>query len=603
MYLSTVVAADPAQLDARRLLAEILASRGQVTVARESLSPIIESATADPEELSLIAYVDLLSGNEDEAISILKKAVSVEPNDAILRLQLAFALLRAGKKVEAAEHLNHSQAEKEFPPVAARHTLSVLSLLAEGRSTDAATEAERFAGAYSDHAIAHLLNGIVCFSAGQYDNARLSFEKAYNLDPDELNALWFLAKLDEIDGSLESAYRRFGEILEQDPSHSMALLGMASLASAMGQSDEKVDWLEQVRSSRTPYPEAMKELAREYLSQGRLDEAAQLAMQTLSLAQSDPELHNILGVAQFGLGRHLDAQSSFRTALQRDIENNTYRFNLSLSQAKSGRVTEAIDTLQQADESESLELDKGMLLVALRADLGNLDEALRMARLLAELYPNEGSAHAMLGELLAQRGDFEGAAGAYTVALAHEQSSAYSLRAYELNEQAGNEDAVAPLRAYLANHPDDSHVRLYYAQALQAQGDLAASASEYETVVESEPENFAAINNLAWIYFLRGDDRAEQTARRAYGLAPSNSAVVDTLGWLLLSRGELDESIDLLRRAVALDGRDGNKRFHLAAALAKSGQREEAKAILEELVAKDHVFTSRREAQELLVKL
>ena len=111
------------------------------------------------------------------------------------------------------------------------------------------------------------------------------------------------------------------------------------------------------------------------------------------------------------------------------------------------------------------------------------------------------------------------------------------------------------------------------------------------------------MDNLAWSYFLVGDSLAEETARKAYGLAPENGSVVDTLGWILVQKGELEDGIDFLRKAVDLSSDSSEIRYHLAAGLAKNGVNEEARHILDEVLGGEEGFPSRKDAEKLMAEL
>jgi len=121
--------------------------------------------------------------------------------------------------------------------------------------------------------------------------------------------------------------------------------------------------------------------------------------------------------------------------------------------------------------------------------------------------------------------------------------------------------------------------------------------------LRDEPENFIAANNLAWNYFTSGDSRAEEVARRAFAIQPDNSSVADTLGWILVKQGSLEEGIEMLRNASKLGSSRPEIRFHLAVGLAEAGQTTEAKAILREILAADDEFSSRQEAESLVKSL
>src|SRR5690606_23437007 len=111
------------------------------------------------------------------------------------------------------------------------------------------------------------------------------------------------------------------------------------------------------------------------------------------------------------------------------------------------------------------------------------------------------------------------------------------------------------------------------------------------------------LNNLAWEYFVTEDPRAEETARRAFERSPRNGAVADTLGWIQVQKGKLEEGIATLRKAAALADGNVDVKYHLAAGLAAAGEPEEARRLLEELVAANPGARVREDAERLLESL
>jgi len=162
---------------------------------------------------------------------------------------------------------------------------------------------------------------------------------------------------------------------------------------------------------------------------------------------------------------------------------------------------------------------------------------------------------------------------------------------------------VEPLSNFLQERPLDSNMRIYLAQAYRGLNETGNSIVEYERVLSNEPDNFIAANNLAWGYFEIGDPRAEETGRRAYEIQPNNDSILDTLGWILIKKGALRDGIVMLRNAIELGKNRPEIRYHLAAGLMSAGDTDEAKSILQELLSGQDEFTSRREAEDLLVDL
>src|SRR5690606_11053905 len=105
----------------------------------------------------------------------------------------------------------------------------------------------------------------------------------------------------------------------------------------------------------------------------------------------------------------------------------------------------------------------------------------------------------------------------------------HALQAFAAAQRGGDSMPEATLLTWLAEHPRDVKVNLALGlYGLQTNNHDQAIAS-YETVVEVQPDQADALNNLAWLYDQRGDDRALPHAERAYAAAPDNPAIADTL--------------------------------------------------------------------------
>ena len=82
------------------------------------------------------------------------------------------------------------------------------------------------------------------------------------------------------------------------------------------------------------------------------------------------------------------------------------------------------------------------------------------------------------------------------------------------------------------------------------------------------------------------DPKALEFAENAYRLAPNYPPILDTLGWLLVQKGDLTRGQELLRKAADLSPSNVEIRIHVAQAHAKAGRRDEARKELE-TISKD----------------
>ena len=134
-------------------------------------------------------------------------------------------------------------------------------------------------------------------------------------------------------------------------------------------------------------------------------------------------------------------------------------------------------------------------------------------------------------------------------------------------------------------------------------GDPKRAATNLEIALRAEPDNVPALNNLSWLYYQAGDERALALAQQAHRLQPESPQVADTLGWILLAEGKVAEALHTLEAAATLAPKEPDIAYHYAAALAQSGAQPEAQRRLRTLLADYQNFGERKAAQELLAQL
>src|SRR5437764_883958 len=109
---------------------------------------------------------------------------------------------------------------------------------------------------------------------------------------------------------------------------------------------------------------------------------------------------------------------------------------------------------------------------------------------------------------------------------------------------------------------------------------LAAAREALDRALALEPDLPEALFARAMIqtnfdYDWKG---AAETLHKALALAPQDPALLEWAGNLAGARGELTQSLDLIRRAVALDAVTAQARAFLASALSQLGRQEESRA-------------------------
>ncbi len=170
--------------------------------------------------------------------------------------------------------------------------------------------------------------------------------------------------------------------------------------------------------------------------------------------------------------------------------------------------------------------------------------------------------------------------------------SAYLLEA-DLLRKSRPAKALAVYKRALASLPDDP--RLLYARALLAvdEGDLATGEHDLRRVIELRPDDAEAMNALGYTLADRAGraDSAKHTEaldliQRALKLKPDEPAIIDSMGWLRYRMGDLDASLDSLRRAFAKQP-DADIAAHLGEVLWVKGDHDEARRVWDQGRKKD----------------
>lgn len=110
---------------------------------------------------------------------------------------------------------------------------------------------------------------------------------------------------------------------------------------------------------------------------------------------------------------------------------------------------------------------------------------------------------------------------------------------------------------------------------LEADGERDAAIATYRRLLEVDPKNTTALNNLAYALavYRKAPAEALPLAKRAAVQAPDDPTVLDTLAWVYYLTGDRDESVKVMQQV--LRGRPANAeiRLHAAIIFAAAGAR------------------------------
>lgn len=235
--------------------------------------------------------------------------------------------------------------------------------------------------------------------------------------------------------------------------------------------------------------------------------------------------------------RYTEARDSLRAALDVAPPSWILAHGLATLEARTGGLEAALALVEMFPDPMSGEPERQLIRARLLREAGQRDEALALSKVAEQSWPEAASLAHTRTAWLREDGESSAALACARRAVERmptEPSLARQLALLEL-EAGSPMQARTVLREALTRHPDHPHL----------------------------------LNDLAYLEVEAGEhgDEVLAMARRAVDQNPASGAFQDTLGWLLLARGERTEARTVLERAAQLAPEDPVVAAHLAQAL------------------------------------
>jgi tetratricopeptide (TPR) repeat protein len=612
---------DPGSADIVKALVPIYLALDRVTDALAACRRALQLAPDDYETGYLYARQLRSLGRDKDASAALKRALrsgklADRPD---VRAQLWFDLAALSERQSdwaGAERSFRKVAdilEKPAPLVAAG------AFTAEEVAAQAAETYERL--------------GRACLKAGAPGRAVAAFEQAQKKDPARAGRLSLnLSEVYEGQGKLREALERLDDYLRTQPQGTSGYERKVALQRKLGKGNEVVPGLE-AASGRDPNNVALKLLlAREYRAARRPREAA-AAYEALLRLSVGPDVYR--GLFQLykdegpagGEKALVRLDAAVRAGAGED-EKPRDRGEAAKARAMLTVLREDPGLMKLVLPAAGARLGKGRLAYATRVLLGALAAHTRQLGEAEKLYrscldkpggPGEAEAEVYIGllrvlgyqhknaEIIAVCKQGLAKAQATNRALFHQRMAlAYlmlgkdkealasadeavriaggaqrlgmrALRVQVLSTNGEHAKALAECRELLKDYPsggDLRDARVAYSSALLAAGQPEKSEEQLELVIQADPNDATALNNLGYQLADRNKrlpeaeklirqaldlDRQQRSGGASLSATPDqdNAAYVDSLGWVLFRQGKLDEARRELKRASKmLDGED-----------------------------------------------
>jgi putative PEP-CTERM system TPR-repeat lipoprotein len=440
---------------------------------------------------------------------------------------------------------------------------------------------------------------------GDWVAARLNFESAVQKKSDFVPAMLNLAKLDVAEGKLDDAVKHYTAILDRDSKNVDVMIALAELSLRRQQPPAEAEsWLNKAIAVDPNAVVPRVALINFHLSQKDYGKALAAARELRQVAPSNTDAIDAMGRVQMASGDASNAVETYRQLVSAAPTVPLAYQRLAQAFVAAGDTQSAKTALRNGmatnPDAPSIIAD----LVNLLQRTGEADEALNTAKEWQRRHPETSIGDMIVGGVLMQQGKFSDASASFASAQKKNPSGQTLIALARARVSAGNGDvAVQELQSWIKENPRDVATRDFLATTLISQKKYDLAASESEELLKLQPNNPIVLNNLAWLYSQRNDARAVEFAEKAHSLAPNAAAIKDTLGYILIKSGNTDRGLPMLKEAYDASQKNPEIGYHLAAGLVKTGQKAEAKTLLETVLADQRNFDEKPEAKQLLDSL
>lgn len=601
-YLRQYVKNYPGQPGPYKLLASILLTQNEPETVIDLLRPVVASHPNDHRLLFLLGTAYMNVGKHDQANELLQKASAGDGADENIHAEIGLNRLSMGQEqlaiteLEAAIKSNPGNTQAGIPLVAI--------YIRNGEGKKALRVAQGMNDKLSKNLTLLNLLGTAQVANQNLKDARRSFEKAVELDPSFITGHLNLSKLDVAEKKIDKAKQRLLALNQKFPDNVAVLIELSTVDQATGDNDSANQWLDKARRIDQKSMSVLLAQMDLKIKTGRALEALSIGEAAELIDRENPQLLQTLARGYLASNNRDKALSIYRRMADQARFNVEKLYSVARSQINAGDYTDAIKTLKKAVLADDKHIPSQIALTEMELYHGKPVFAISRANNLLKEYPQRGFSHRLLGDIAMQDKNFSLAATRYQTAFDLEPDTALLMKLYQgLKQTIQNEKAFDLLSQWTKKHPKDLVPIAALAEEQLQQGEFKEAQKHYETLLIQYPNEAQFLNNLAYIYFSNGNSKALSYAEKAQQLAPEQASSNDTLGWILVNTGKVEDGLHYLRSAHSHMSQNLEIRYHIAVALDKLDRKEEAKQELEQVLKSNEPFNGLEQAKALLEKL
>lgn len=477
---------------------------------------------AQPDEALTVyaaAQWHLMRGELEPGSKLLAQAAGLDPKSGFLQLEQA--RLYAGA-ADGQRSLAAAQKAVELSPKLVNAWLLLGSLYSNRKELGRAVKAyEKVIELDPDQEEARLFLGTLYLEDGRLKESAKVLQGLVDRRPDLALARYYLGQVQAALKHYAAAEKEFTAATKLSPRFTAARFELAKLYEIQSKNQKARDTYLEILRRSPDSARAHDLLGRLYLRTGRYQEALHEFAIVKGLSRDDVEVRIKIGLVYYEQGRYDQAAEELRAVLREQTDNNRARYYLGVALQDAGKPGKALAAFRLIPDTDELFVDALLHRAEILDGQDKRDQAVELLIEQIRLWPRESDLMVALAALREAQGDLP--------------------------------EAEKLLRLALEREPNNAETHFRLGVVLDKMDLRPAGLAQMKKAIELDDRHARALNYLGYTLAEESKDLdgAERLIRRALAVEPYSGYILDSLGWVYYQRGQYQQALEYLERAIS----------------------------------------------------
>jgi len=511
----------------------------------------------DAHALSRLGIVFFEQGRTARAFPFLKRALELNPADAVSRTKLAVMYLSVGARndaiAEASAVLQTTPSSLDAPIVLAEASISGEQAATANALFDAMPQAIR------ESPPILVAKGILLARSTSSNQAAVLFERASTANPPYAPAFSALGSVYLARNETAKADAFFAKASELSDARSPRRIQYALFKFKSGDVPGAKAVLQAILARTPDNFTAMLRLTELAITENKLDEADRILEAALRRDGAHPEVLSMAvrlamsrGDSEKALAKAISLTTLFPQSLEAHCE-------MAKIYAVRGEFSNAVDSLNRALAINPEYKDALVLLGSIDVQQGNNSAAVTTLRKLLEKHPQLVEAHFVLAEAYRGLKDFQSALAVYTTleAIPPVDPRVYFLKGLTLRQLKRNDAARTAFEQAASVNPTSLKPLEQLSEIDMQEGKQDRAQKRLEAAIASRPKDAELYVLLGRLKFFRGNpSQAEMDLRKAIEFDPNQVSAYTLLAKIYLDSNDVTRAMENLKEVQKRNPKD-----------------------------------------------